>query len=59
MQLGLHQLSRSVIDFIRTFKQACEQIYVSTHMPIFDAQHEFSERLSNKHELNNKQKDIK
>jgi hypothetical protein len=59
LQLGLQQLlSRSVIDFTRTFRQACEQIHVDTWVPILDAQLGFKNRLGNKHKLNNKQKGI-
>ncbi len=38
LQLGLQQLSRKLmIDFTITFKQAYEQIHISTCVPILDA----------------------
>jgi hypothetical protein len=43
-----------MVDFTIIFKHVCEQIYISTWLLILDAQLGFSERLSNKHGLNNK-----
>jgi hypothetical protein len=45
-----------MINFIKTFKQVCEQIYVGTWAQISDAQHGFNERLNNRHELGNRHK---
>jgi hypothetical protein len=43
-------IKRSMINFTKTFRHICEQICASTRVPIFYAQHEFNERLSNKEE---------
>jgi len=40
--------------FHHNFQACCEQIYIGTWLLILDAQLGFSERLSNKHGLNNK-----